>query len=267
MPVVYHRSAGQVDGGHCVHVRSVTSPDGRSTRSTFPPRFDPLRRSRGLVAGSKRSGGRGATPPRASSGPGRGSEPATEHLDQPDDTQPEAVPGCGFSRRAFLGGVGATTASAALLPTAAAAGPQDRPSRPTDAVAIGGPPNTFGRLFPHLEPFAEDSTQLRDALMDIGRPGGMMDANDDLAAGPVALIADLSLSERNRNNPAHTASTSFVGQFIDHDLTRDLSSPLGIAVDPEDHMNNRHRPSISTRCSVGVPCATGSSTRSGSTAT
>ena len=163
-----------------------------------------------------------------------GTEPAPDDLDQP-----EAVHGCGFSRRAFLGGVGATTASAALLPTAAAATPQDRPSRPTDAVAIGGPPNTFGRLFPNLETFAEDSPQLRDALMDIGRPGGMMDANDDLAAGPVALITDLSLSERNRNNPAHTAGTSFVGQFIDHDLTRDLSSPLGIAVEPEDHMNNR----------------------------
>jgi hypothetical protein len=104
---------------------------------------------------------------------------------------------------------------------------------------LGGPPNTFGRLFPDLEPFAEDSEELQQAMMEIGRPGGLMDANDDLAAGPIELITDLTLSENNPNNPDMGAGHTFIGQFIDHDLTRDLSSPLGVPADPEDHQNNR----------------------------
>ena len=48
---------------------------------------------------------------------------------------------------------------------------------------------TFGRLFPDLPPFAEDTPQLRVALAAIGAPGGMLDAQDDLfgpGGGPVS---------------------------------------------------------------------------------
>jgi hypothetical protein len=49
----------------------------------------------------------------------------------------------------------------------------------------------FGRLFPHLDPFFEQaSSGLNAALLDIGKPGGVLDAKDDLDAGPVALIVD-----------------------------------------------------------------------------
>ena len=41
----------------------------------------------------------------------------------------------------------------------------------------------FGRMF-HLPKFAPPNNAVRDALMELGRPGGIMDANDDLAAGP-----------------------------------------------------------------------------------
>ena len=75
----------------------------------------------------------------------------------------------------------------------------------------------FGRMF-HLPPFAPPTNAVRDALMDLGRPGGIMDANDDLAAGPVALITDPNLSLINRNNPTDTAGVTFLGQFIDHAL-------------------------------------------------
>jgi hypothetical protein len=151
------------------------------------------------------------------------------------------------SRRAFLGRFGLTTAGVALagcdIPggsteQAPAVAASEVPSAPP-VVRLGGPPNTFGRLFPDLEPFAEDSEELQQALMEIGRPGGIMDANDDLAAGPVQLVTDLSLSENNPNSAAMTAGHTFIGQFIDHDLTRDLSSPLGVPADPEDHQNNR----------------------------
>jgi len=45
----------------------------------------------------------------------------------------------------------------------------------------------FGRMFRNLPPFAPPTDAVRDALMQLGIPGGIMDANDDLAAGPVAL--------------------------------------------------------------------------------
>jgi len=66
-----------------------------------------------------------------------------------------------------------------------------------------------------------------------------MDANDDLAAGPVALIVDANLNVVNRNNPTHTAGTTFVGQFLDHDITFDATSRLGVPTDPERTRNTR----------------------------
>ncbi len=101
---------------------------------------------------------------------------------------------------------------------------------------------TFGRMFPDLPPFAEDSHQLRQALLTIGEPGGMLDANDDLfgpAGGPVKLITDPALSLVNRNNPTHTAGVTFVGQFIDHDLTFDATSKLGVKAEPTTSLNGR----------------------------
>jgi hypothetical protein len=97
----------------------------------------------------------------------------------------------------------------------------------------------FGRMFPGLPSFAEPSEALRKALLDIGRPGGMLDARDNLAAGPVALIVDPALSANNPNNAAHTAGTTFMGQFMDHDMTFDLSSTLGVPAEPEEAPNSR----------------------------
>ena len=98
----------------------------------------------------------------------------------------------------------------------------------------------FGRLFPQLDPFFEKaSSGLNAALLDIGKPGGVLDAKDDLAAGPVALIVDPALSVNNPNNPTHTAGTTFMGQFMDHDMTFDLTSRLGEPTEPEDSPNAR----------------------------
>ena len=48
----------------------------------------------------------------------------------------------------------------------------------------------FGRIFPDLPPFAAATDSVRAALLEVGLPGGIMDARDDLAAGPKALILD-----------------------------------------------------------------------------
>ena len=69
--------------------------------------------------------------------------------------------------------------------------------------------------------------------------GGILDANDDLAAGPVALIVDPNLSLINRNNPTHTAGVTFFGQFLDHDMTFDLTSRLGFPTQPIRSPNAR----------------------------
>ena len=154
------------------------------------------------------------------------------------------------SRRSFLGRFGAVSAGVALagcdmpgVPGGQDPAPAPAPSAPpaeggAPIIPIGGPPNTFGRLF-DLPPFAEDSPALQEALVDIGRPGGIMDANDDLSAGPIELITNPALSANNPDNTSHGAGMTFIGQFIDHDLTRDLTSPLGVPAAPEDHRNGR----------------------------
>jgi hypothetical protein len=75
---------------------------------------------------------------------------------------------------------------------------------------------------PRLAPFAQPSRQLQAAMLEMGKPGGILDAKDALDRGPVDLIVDLALSENNLNNTAHTAGTTFMGQFMDHDMTFDL---------------------------------------------
>jgi len=104
------------------------------------------------------------------------------------------------------------------------------------------PSLTFGRMFPDLPPFAENTASLRHALHELGAPGGPLDAQDDLFGpngGPVKLITDPALSTVNRNNPRDTAGVTFFGQFIDHDLTFDATSQLGVAADPHRSPNSR----------------------------
>src|SRR6266508_3347839 len=95
------------------------------------------------------------------------------------------------------------------------------------------------RGFLNLPPFASATDAVRAALADLGKPGGLLDANDDLSKGPVLLITDLGLSANNPNNPTHTAGTTFIGQFIDHDITFDTTSRLGVTTDPAVSRNSR----------------------------
>jgi Animal haem peroxidase len=112
-----------------------------------------------------------------------------------------------------------------------------------DGLAAGGQTDTtlpghFGRMF-HLPPFAPQTDTVREALLALGEPGGIMDAQDDLAAGPVALIVDPLLNLVNRNHPKHSAGLTFLGQFLDHDMTFDLTSRLGFPTQPVRSPNAR----------------------------
>ena len=132
------------------------------------------------------------------------------------------------TRREFLCGLGA----GALVAGASVMAP---------GLARAASSTRFTRLFPHLPPFAESSPALIAALLDIGKPGGIMDANDNLSAGPIALIVDPSLSLNNPNAllPNGVAGTTFMGQFVDHDMTFDFTSRLGVATQPRDAPNGR----------------------------
>jgi hypothetical protein len=121
-----------------------------------------------------------------------------------------------------------------VVPTLFGEGTQHREGPPDVTVA-----GSFGRMFRNLPPFASPTNAVRDALMEFGRLGGILDANDDLAAGPVALIVDPNLSLVNRNNPTHTAGVTFFGQFLDHDMTFDLTSRLGFPTQPIRSPNAR----------------------------
>jgi hypothetical protein len=96
----------------------------------------------------------------------------------------------------------------------------------------------FGRLFPTLPAFSADTPTIRAALTEIGRPGGLMDAADDLS-DPVALVADPTRSLHNPNSPDLTAGFTFLGQFLDHDMTFDPTSSLARRQDPESIRNFR----------------------------
>ncbi|WP_414901306.1 peroxidase family protein [Sphingomonas flavalba] len=94
-------------------------------------------------------------------------------------------------------------------------------------------------MFGKLPPFAADTPDIRAALLDIGKAGGIMDAKDKLSEGPQKLITDASLSAKNSDNPTLSAGFTFLGQFLDHDITADPTSSLERQSDPEQIANFR----------------------------
>jgi hypothetical protein len=94
-------------------------------------------------------------------------------------------------------------------------------------------------MFGALPPFASDNPSVRQALLKLGEGGGIMDAKDPPDATPIELITDLNLSATNANNPRMTAGMTFLGQFIDHDITFDPTSSLERQADPEQIENFR----------------------------
>ena len=152
--------------------------------------------------------------------------------------------GGGYSRRTFLTGLGLGLGAAGAAGVAAGVSLGRIDVRTHDVV-----PGNFTRLFPDLPPFfdklepAGATDPLRDMMRDLGKLGGLLDANDALGAGPVALIADATVNGNtpptNPDNPTHTAGVTFFGQFMDLDVTFDSRSPIGVPTDPSTMPNAR----------------------------
>jgi hypothetical protein len=160
------------------------------------------------------------------------------------------------SRRDFLKGAGA--AGAGLVAGsmggadlgAIAAKAASPPASPARVMGPGAPATSvdFGRIFPNLPPFADATDTVRAALREVGMLGGILDARDDLAAGAKALIVNSAVNGNptisnpygtNPDNPTMTAGSTFVGQFVDHDITFDQTSILGLPKDPLSSPNSR----------------------------
>jgi hypothetical protein len=148
---------------------------------------------------------------------------------------PESSKKAKVSRRGFLTGLGAGAAGAVAMHPAGALAEVLTPQ----AAGLAQSPNRFGRIF-NLPAFADlQVSSLSQALSAMGRAGGILDARDPLNEGPVRLITMPALSPNNLDNPNHTAGTTFMGQFIDHDMTFDETSPLGRVTDPAASPNTR----------------------------
>ena len=148
----------------------------------------------------------------------------------------ESVGRRGIGRRRFLTGLGVGAAGALTLNKVEAHAEQVEGPVPNST-----PDSRFSRMF-QLPAFADPrSPAVRDAMIDIGKPGGLLDARDPLNQGPVRLITNPELSPRNLDQDVRnmTAGSTFIGQFLDHDVTFDNTSRLGVVAEPTQTPNSR----------------------------
>lgn len=141
-----------------------------------------------------------------------------------------------IGRRQFLASLGAGVVSALTLNNVEALAETVEGPIP-DSI----PDSRFGRMF-QLPAFTDPGFPVaHNAMMDIGQPGGLLDAKDPLSQGPVRLITHPELSPRNRDQNIHhmPAGITFVGQFLDHDITFDTTSRLGVVTEPAQTPNTR----------------------------
>jgi hypothetical protein len=168
-----------------------------------------------------------------------------------NDSERDQQPARGSTRRQFLtraGVAGAAAVAGSFGGTDVLGGVGSAEAAVSPHGGIPSSPQFFGRIFPQLPAFAQPTDAVKAALLEVGMPGGIMDAKDDLAAGPVSLITDPTVNGNptatnaygtNPDNPTQTAGSHFFGQFIDHDITFDQTSKLGVPQNPLVSPNTR----------------------------
>jgi Animal haem peroxidase len=103
---------------------------------------------------------------------------------------------------------------------------------------VPSPESVFTRMFPELPPFAPQTDAVRNAVRLLGARGGLLDALDNLS-DPMQSVVNPAFSPNNPNNAAMTAGMTFLGQFLDHDVTLDLRSRLLERAEPRRTANFR----------------------------
>lgn len=99
--------------------------------------------------------------------------------------------------------------------------------------------NSFTRMFPDLPAFAPQTDAVRNAASLLGARDGLLDARDNLSDPIQSITNQPVFSPDNRDNPAMTAGITFLGQFIDHDITLDRRSALTNNAQPGRTRNSR----------------------------
>jgi len=99
--------------------------------------------------------------------------------------------------------------------------------------------DTYTRMFAGLPPFAPQTERIRNSASQLGAKGGLLDAQDDLSDPLQSIIDPARFSPNNADNPQMTAGATFVGQFLDHDITFDRRSALRANADPSRTENFR----------------------------
>jgi hypothetical protein len=106
------------------------------------------------------------------------------------------------------------------------------------------PENSFTRMFPELPPFAPPTDAARAQAKKLGEKSGLIDALDILSDPIQSILNPGQFSPNNPDNttngvPNMTAGVTFLGQFLDHDITLDPRSPLLERADPRRTTNFR----------------------------
>ena len=91
----------------------------------------------------------------------------------------------------------------------------------------------------NLPPFAPPSDTYRLGVQAFGAKGGLIDANDNLTDPIQSIVNQPVFSPNNLDNPNMTAGVTFLGQFLDHDITLDKKSELMQKANPKKTVNFR----------------------------
>ena len=101
------------------------------------------------------------------------------------------------------------------------------------------PENVFTRMYPDLPTFAPQTATARAAMQRMGARGDLFDAEDNLTDPIQSILNPAVFSPHNPDNPNMTAGMTFLGQFLDHDITFDKRSVLNANAQPGQTVNFR----------------------------
>ncbi|THC46356.1 peroxidase [Massilia sp. Mn16-1_5] len=101
------------------------------------------------------------------------------------------------------------------------------------------PDNVFTRMYPALPSFAPQTAAARAAMQRMGARNDLIDAGDNLTDPIQSILNPSVFSPNNPDNPNMTAGMTFLGQFLDHDVTFDRKSILNANANPMATVNFR----------------------------